>query len=112
MTGKEVLKAMGQIDEELVEEAAIIHAKKKTQKKSLGWVAIVTLAIICIVGGTAIASSDLSKILFSIFSNEDESGYLVEIEMKRFSMEDFKGDVIEVEELIRKQVAEYESYMS
>lgn len=116
MTGKEVLKAMGQIDEELVEEASTVHAKKKTKKKtkkkSLGWVAFITLAFICILGGTTIASSDLGKIIFSIFSKEDESGYQVEVEMKNFSMDDFKGDVIEVEDLIRKQIAEYEPYMS
>lgn len=112
MTGKEMLEALSYIDDELVEEAKMEIGLQPVKKKSYNWAAVIIVALFFVVGGTAVAVSGKGKFSFADFFAAPEKGYIIQMDMERFARSDFKGEVLEVEGFIRKQIAEYEPYMS
>ncbi len=60
---------------------------------------------------TAFAMTNQFSFL-KLFSNEDESGYQLQVKVNKIDHNDFDGEIIEVKDIILNQIENYDPYMS
>lgn len=109
MNEKELLRALGNVNEEFITES--LEAPKKHPAKR--WlIAAACLALVCAMGIGVAATTDMGVWLKEITSNiwDDgtiEIGYHLNISLKKMPLDDIKGDVREVKDIILQQ---YENF--
>ena len=108
MTGKEILNALNDLEDDLIEDAREDTIMKKKKKRLVKWPAAAAIILFVMAGGTIMKTYGLTAKLEKFFSEEEETGY----ELKRYPVREFTGEVQEVESIIKQQIKEYKPISS
>jgi len=114
MTGKEILQAINELDDDLIEDAGSAELPKKGKRRGGKWLAVAAAVVFACVTGISVAAAttELGAKIKQFFSDPWESGYDVDLDMERVPAEVFDGNVTELKLTFQKQHANYKPYMS
>ena len=110
MRGNELLDKMELVDPAYVEAADAV--RKGRNLRRIRWVVIAACLCLLIGTTTVLAATGLGTKVLRIFKSHEESGYELSAEIVKFPVEELKGDIREVSELIKQQYASYQPTMS
>lgn len=109
MTSKDILESLNYLEDDIIESAAKeTSAKTKRRRNFRKWSVAAAMITVCIVGGTMMEAYGLTAKLGKFFFDDETSEY----ELKVYPIEEFTGEVREVENIIKKQIEEYSVYSS
>lgn len=101
MNGFDIIEAVNNIDEKLL-TADAPHKKRVPRIKIFAVAAALILILGCVtVGGVSLMRGKFAPI------ETGTHGYTASFELEKFKWSDFKGDVAELQEIIREQYANY-----
>ena len=103
MNGFDIIEAVNNIDEELL-AADALRTKRTPRIKIFAIAAALLLALGCVAVGAA--SLILGRGEFAPIETGTH-GYTASFELEKFKWSDFKGDITELQEIIREQYANY-----
>lgn len=114
MHKEKVLEYMGEIEEQYIEEAGAVkeNGKLRHKKKKRFLASAACIALAALLCGGAVMAKTCVVAIRNMFSTKEESGYDLELEIKKLPDTVFSGKVEEVHDILVKQFEEYEPIMS
>ncbi|MCC8121760.1 MAG: hypothetical protein LIO42_07250 [Oscillospiraceae bacterium] len=110
MSGAEFLDRLALVDPAFVAQADAMPAGRRGRLK---WPVIAACIGLLILGAvSAMAAGGFGTRLISSFTGKQESGYSLSIELERISTDELTGDILEVQDIIKKQYEEFEVFSS
>ena len=103
MNGNDIISGIGELDEELLETKA--KRPRKRAMTPVKWIAVAA-ALLIVCGSVTAGAVAASRGRFTPLAH-DENGYAAVFELKNFKWSSFKGDVREMPEIIREQIATF-----